>query len=423
MKTKLLTIVISGLIFCSCSNQEMDSMINHVEQCDSFYVPYDEALDKAEAFLSLNGIETRASIRRSVLTHSEIKIDACRTRSAGDEPEVRFHLINFTDNKGYALVSADSRTTAVYAYSPTGNLNYNDAVENTGFGVFMESAIDYYIDEIDKFSSVTPPPFDPIIRDTCEIAHLPIIENNGERYYVRHGNLQLDNYVNPMVNVEWAQLWPYNCKCPEYWDNGLLYGYRSPAGCGPVAAGQIMSYYQRPSSYDGESFSWTLINSSVSFHESYSTGIPASNAAQAVAKLLYKIGADADAIYAASTSTTISRIKNTFSHFGYSANGPSSFSSSRVTSSLEAGCPVYISGRMNGEERGHAWVIDGYQNFKYLVTYYHLLHPHPVYRSEYYYNRDNYYHCNWGYDGDDNGFYLDTFNGRNQDMKIIYNIQ
>ena len=44
------------------------------------------------------------------------------TRSTGEDSiDVRFHVINFSDDGGFAFVSADDRTTTVYAYSSDGN--------------------------------------------------------------------------------------------------------------------------------------------------------------------------------------------------------------------------------------------------------------------------------------------------------------
>lgn len=425
MEKKLLTVVISGLFFWSCSTQDMEEITSNkcdIENIDSFYVSCEEAIEKAETFLSQNTPATRAAVNRRILNHTEISIGQSATRSSAEDVDVRFHLINFADNAGYALVSSDSRTTAIYAYSTTGNLDYDEAVENTGFGVFMESVADYYIDEIDNFKSVTPPPFGPVIRDPCEIAQLPIEEYDDGRYYVRYGASIRDEGVGPLVNANWKQKWPYNSECPSCSTRDEAYGFRSPAGCGPVAAGQIMAYYQYPSSFNNVIFDWNQINSSAAFPEYYNPDIPVSAGAGAVAKLLYTIGVDAQAEYGHNTSTYPVDIANTFRHFGYSLSGPTTYSKDRTLSSLDDNRPVLMVGYKTNNV-GHAWVVDGYENHKYFLTYYKIPHPHEVYTSFYYHNRVEYLHCNWGWGGDLNSWVLDTFNEYTENLNIIYNIR
>lgn len=46
------------------------------------------------------------------------------------------------------MIAADKRATDIYAYSDTGNLCVDDAMENSGFGVFMEGAVALYKNEV-----------------------------------------------------------------------------------------------------------------------------------------------------------------------------------------------------------------------------------------------------------------------------------
>lgn len=76
--------------------------------------------------------------------------------------------------------------------------------------------------------------------------------------------------------------------------------------------------------------------------------------------------------------------------------------------------------------QGHAWVIDGYQQYVDHYTLYYDYPPYDVYERAT--NRlGTYYHCNWGSDEPgQNGYFLDTFSRPsatyNRDNQIVYNI-
>ena len=110
----------------------------------SFYVTVDEAVATAKRFMDAG--DTRSRDLR-LKNHTLYKV-LSGTRSAGEPCDVAFHIINFEDNQGYAIVSADSRATDVYAFSPTGNIDINEAMENPGFRIFLSGATANYKDEI-----------------------------------------------------------------------------------------------------------------------------------------------------------------------------------------------------------------------------------------------------------------------------------
>lgn len=116
----------------------------------SYEVSYEEALAKADAlFAGIDGATTRAGSRR-VKNHELFRSGNRFTRTASDDAEAKFHIINYEDNAGFAMIAADKRATDIYAYSDTGNLYVDDAMENSGFGVFLEGAIDLYGKEMDR---------------------------------------------------------------------------------------------------------------------------------------------------------------------------------------------------------------------------------------------------------------------------------
>ncbi len=83
--------------------------------------------------------QTRAGRPFIVQDHYEYVANA-KTRAVGDTIDVRFHVINFADDGGFALISADSRTNPdsllnaldVCDYSHSNVATYNgDSIRNS----------------------------------------------------------------------------------------------------------------------------------------------------------------------------------------------------------------------------------------------------------------------------------------------------
>lgn len=411
----------------------------------SYEVSYEEALAKADAlFAGIDGATTRAGNRR-VRNHELFRSGNRFTRTASGNVEAKFHIINYEDNAGFAMIAADKRATDIYAYSDTGNLCVDDAMENSGFGVFMEGAIDLYGKEIDR----------PLIpADTTElgggggfidlpgdkygdIPYLGIEEIDGITYRVR---LEMNKSISkkePLVSVKWDQCNPYNYYCSSCSDyGGTNYYGRCAAGCGPVAAAQIMAYHKHPASYSGYIFDWDNMLQSFDMWDDN----PDEDALM-VARLIREIGRVAKADYGKSTGVTLANIKKTFPKFGYDITD-ADYDVDKVMASLYNNKPVYARGQKKSGS-GHAWVIDGYDHLVNRKTYYYNYAPYNVYDKRDFMNRI-YVHCNWGWGGDgknkntdysDNGYFLnDAFvvtvgednNEEERDYtrnnKIIYNI-
>lgn len=427
--------LLSALAMTACTNDEI-SELSSPEECkslvvDSFYVPYETALKYAlEAIDNGSTTMTRvASPERRVASHYEYVANKM-TRSANSDVDVRFHVINFEDNQGFALVSADSRTTPVYVYSETGNIDMDNAIKNGGFGDFMAAAEEYYVMEtswtetgkpllpVDPTLPITPIPMDSIVM-------LPLEYLDGELYHVKTENVSEANPGGILIDAEWGQGWPYNYYCGSGNIGIDYYGERNAAGCGPIAAAQVMSYYQYPSSYNGIVFEWNKILSSVYYSDVYPE---ISDNAMATALLINTVGVAANAAYGSSTSVTMGDITNMFEEMGYDFIGDVPYSSSCIIGSLNASHPVII-GALDEYSRGHMWAIDAFTRESERKTYYYQTLPYDVYRRT-----DEeismYVHCNWGWGYDKNispcwclSFY-ETLNADFcYDARILYNVK
>lgn len=427
----------------------------------SYEVSYEDALAKADAlFAGIDGATTRAGNRR-VKNHELFRSGNRFTRTASDDAEAKFHIINYEDNAGFAMIAADKRATDIYAYSDTGNLCVDDAMDNSGFGVFLEGAIDLYGKEIDR----------PLIpADTTElgggggfidlpgdkygdIPYLGIEEIDGITYRVR---LEMNKSISkkePLVPVKWNQRHPYNYYCPSCsWtpDKEYFYKGKCAAGCGPVAAAQIMAYHKYPEKYATYLPDWnnqTLIYTEYTFDwdnmlQNFDMwdDNPDEDALM-VARLIREIGRVAKADYGKETGVTLANMKKMFPKFGYNITG-ADYDVDKVKISLYNNRPVYARGQTKSGD-GHAWVIDGYDHLATRKTYYYNYAPYNVCNIK---DSDNriYVHCNWGWGGDgenknsdysDKGYFLNdafvvTVNDGEKDTdysfttknKIIYNI-
>ena len=371
----LFTNIIIITTFNSCGNDDSLDEVTSIPQqkVDPYYVNYEQALSEAIEFMHGDILRkgTRAGINRRVENHYEYSVTnrfvRKQTRSAVDNDtiDVRFHVINFANDGGFALVSADRRTTPIYAYSESGHLDLEDAIANTGVGDFMEVASENYKNEV--INRVGLQPLTPVPTDS--IAELLIITDEfGNQYHVSYGSWQTVSSVSSLVDVEWGQGYPYN-----YYAKFITSNPNTVVGCGPVAAGQIMSYFQHPHyiAIEGDTLSWnTMLN-----ENSYNNICPGS---MQVSRLLTEIGILSNANFGETTSTTINNVRNTICSFGYTCSEVSDFDATNIRSSLLSQHLVYARGGDLYSGNGHAWVIDGFIYQTMQTTYYSLNPPYHV---------------------------------------------
>ena len=118
---KILFVMFAALAFVACEKdfQPTTEMVDLENVVQSNKISLNQALVYAENSINGIGTSTRSTSRK--VKSTEIFVAKPSTRSVESE-EVSFYLINYENNEGYAMVSTDSRTTPVYAYSDEGNL-------------------------------------------------------------------------------------------------------------------------------------------------------------------------------------------------------------------------------------------------------------------------------------------------------------
>lgn len=393
---KILFVMFAALAFIAC---EKDFQ-SQTEKTDLETVVQNNKVSLKQALLyaenSINGINpTTRSTERKVKS-TELYVAKPATRSA-ENTEVSFYLINYEDNEGFAMVSTDSRTTPVYAYSDEGSLTPEDFETNPFLRIFIEGSIENYQNEVASLGDR-----EPINRPDSTLGDLlmPTVVYNGEVYYL--GITTEDIAKEPLLTTYWHQDTPYGDDCP----GGV-------AGCGPIAAAQIMAYHRHPTQFYEHTFNWDVITD----------GTPTGNAA--AAELIHIFGDTAGIEYENGiTGTIISHLRNTIWFFSYNCSEPISCDIERVIENIDNNQPVLMSGY--NSEAGHAWVIDGYKRRNVIYTYYYLDAPTVVYDTRIA-PISTYFHCNLGWGKNNNNYYNNGyFNSNsflhNNNLMAVYDI-
>ncbi len=343
----------------------------------------------------LGDAETRAVRRR--IDPNRIK-PCITTATRSGESDTLYYVVNFADSAGFALVAADSTSPApLLAVTEQGNYTPGE-VTNTGF----DDYISLLADNTGGGNILLP---DTLIleRDTTSLI---IVDT-----------LVVDTYSDweiygPYINVKWGQgqsitfnsTFPYNQFCYNK-NNELCY-----AGCYPVAVAQLMTYHRFPPSYILSFASnavryvnWSLMNSYTG-----GTYFPWNQTAiDNVSFLIREIGERAHINYTTQGSGVDAEFfASTLGTFGYTSDVLQNYSYYGVIQNLKEERPVLMSG-VNSMNKGHVWIADGYKsrNLKHQeILVYSDQRQEIMSETTYYYR---YLHMNWGYNGNNNGYFAD----------------
>lgn len=387
----------------------------------------------------------------------------------GESGKPFVYVVNFENNGGFILISASKRYNPILAYSETGNFSMDnnmtelldwkntiiseieenealpmDSVRqylvqwgeyeptalpaaNSPYGslpreeflelqaVVMDSVMAWSRKGYEVFGIEDCPYLDAEQKDYLKEVIIggmypPYMEywNEFTRIVLKHEDRgsRKDNFIHST----WGQFGGYN-ECFPKLENGL----RAAAGCGPVAAGQIMYYFKHPSSYN-----WNMMALTKGTKES--------------SRLLYDIAEGADAKYKLNsqgkpvTSTRLVNVKKVFEGLGYTAQSREIEESeflSVIVSNLDQNKPLYTRGSSDSD--GHAWVISGYslmdEETYYEVWTYMRYNMFSIFDGRMFSDRRTAcsLYMNWGWDGKNNGYYF-TPREYTKDRAYIYNI-
>lgn len=172
-------------------------------------------------------------------------------------------------------------------------------------------------------------------------------------------------------------------------------------GCGPLALGQIFSYYRKPTRIPGRNIDWNLI---LEYPDITITDRP--ERIEMGAFLLHEIGLFSSAIYGKEVTTTNwFDLTSAMRRLGYLSTSSSTSLGDVITQIAKNG-PTLMAAPYAGEIAdagdGHAWVTDGYrtliEKYEYRDRNKDLISTESKYI--------HYLHMNWGWGGISNGYFL-----------------
>ena len=335
-------------------------------------------------FLAAN---TRVSLRGT----NDLQLVATYTVERGN---AAFYVFNAPG--GFVIVSADDCAYPILGYSDEGR-----QFEPNNVPIQLQDVLREFVGQIQYAIE------NNIQADEQTARQWRLVETTG-----RLGNNRDNTQVGPLLTTTWDQGQYYNALCPEdpYGPDGHVY-----TGCVATAMAQIINYWGYPEhgygthSYiitdedaqclgitrfgDYDSLSVDYYNATYNNNNMPPelTELSSQEEINEVAQLMFHCGVAVNMQYGAYSSGAYDEDVRSalISNFGFSPTMGYSqkymYASTAWTDSLKAnidrGEPVYYSGR--GIMGGHAFVCDGY-------------------------DQDDYFHFNFGWSGDCDGWYLTT---------------
>lgn len=390
------------ITFIACTNDKFEdlSIKETKQQKVSRVLTPEEAIEIASDAISMlddfNG--TRATVDRKV-DIDNVKYRVIETSRNNNNPDTLYYVVNYVDNAGFAIVSAERGEKApLVAITKKGNYIPGEKTGNPGF--------DMYIDMMEAQMSSK---------------YNNSSKNDGPLEIIRTDFIDYGwTTVGPLTTTEWSQGYPECYYCYNS-SNELCV-----AGCVAIAVGQIMAYHESPNSvnvtftapnYDSNNttvqLDWDLIKDDFSSVIIPTPIIPRprsiSDKNNMIAVLIREIGQQVEMEYGVNSSSAYSsNVIDCISYFGYSADsyGLRPYNWDAIVYSLNNNYPVYMDGYPEDvNEPGHAWVLDGYK-YNRVDTFYYQKDENGIEQligTEI--SETKYLHMNWGWQGNDNGYF------------------
>lgn len=436
MKRKFIFLAASAAIFlCACSNQE-DFLVRGE-------VNVDQQVGHQTDDVTASDIGTVVSEFFGGQRTRGVDYDTSAITDASGNAAI--YVVNYKDNQGFLLISATKRYCPVLAYADKGNFDVSGIADSglvdwhTETLSAIELAKQLPDDSIQKFRSMWQRYEQPqtskalkarkrsssdpdvmraqtILQDSVSAwiakgytifdiadgspyaeevkgAIYPLYEEEWERLSIGVNKPFVKNKSIPnFVETKWHQQGFFN-SCYPYVD-----GVRPLAGCGPVAAGQIMYYYKYPVRFDWDS-------------------MPLTDGSWSASSFLLEIANNANATFTKTssgmceTTTTIDNVCKVFNNWGFGDAIVQKHNAGKVWSEIEQGRPVYMRG--NDKEDGHAWIACGgnliwERKFTEIFTFTSRLVFDAIARVNTQENSSSYLYFNWGYGGNYDGMYIDN---------------
>lgn len=369
MKKIFLLLSITSIIL-SCNRE----VLNNVGEINEISTPSISTMTSPE-YQAVDHFVSKEDVG-GILSQSFLKKEPTEVTLIEEGGEVVMYLARF--DEGWALVAADDRAeNQILAFEEEGGLEPNN-IENPEFLFWFETT---------KAQMLA-------LRKTEDIKRAEQSEaktKSGEedyywiRWHIRDDETIVQDHVAHLLNTKWGQDAPWNYRYPFVSGSS---GSRRLTGCVSVATAQVLYYLKMNNSFSMGLYHFLSptygYNSSYDYY--YFSGLSRSQynnpstrwAAMAkeadeeittyVGDLMLDIGEHVGMkYYHYSSGADSSRVADAFPFFGVDYD-KSSYHYQTVKSSIDNGFPVmvyaYANQSGNNYSGGHAWVIDGYHDYR-----------------------------------------------------------
>ena len=345
MKKHLFIFTIAGLFF-SCQREEADApfatdtdisvlpstetkasnnrLLGWVALTGQTYISAEEAQETALAtamqMREVEGIVTKAPLKIGSIevVKGDTRKPYVPTKGNAKPEQADVYIVNFANNQGYVITSADRRVPSVLAYNSYGHLG--DTISNPGQAILFsymqayieeqraafeankeklateaEEAIFKQLSKEQQAELIAKGYFDKdgkrvkskynfdLIHALCDLSEPESNnkknENPADHYLVKdndrifYGEWKTEYVKAPLLKTLWRQSGLYNDKVAKYCDADKD---QSPVGCVAVAVGQLLAYHKKPAVFKGRIMHWddiTKIDSGDMFSSIYSHNV------------------------------------------------------------------------------------------------------------------------------------------------------
>lgn len=326
-------------------------------------------------------------------------VGGIRTLRSSDETRTLAYCIDLAP-RGYVVISASRDLPPVVAYSLT-----SDAGRDLSPGNPLADLLRWDLGlRMDHAASISPEVAARRQADWAALLGEPPAQSEPRLFeqWPPAGSTPTGGWMRD----NWTQYAPYNNLCPM----DLVHHARSVAGCPSLAMGQILDFHRRfnwPRFDDGDDYyhdyagnqfwiddahasrsfpSWPQLNTYLqTLFNSYFNGQTPSSTSKAA--LVFACGAAARQVYNANGSGTfgVSQAADAYARFHCETaelllpSSPDLYT--RLSNNMMTAHPAHLAIVDPAWQYGHNLIVDGY-------------------------NTNNYYHLNFGFGGDYNGWYL-----------------
>lgn len=341
------------------------------------------------------------------------------TRSEGcDLPDTMVYVVNFADDRGFAILGARRSLEPVYAVTEAGSFDagkLDDAIARAQTRRHRKQAATRAENNDGAFTDIGPDFVYELLGEHLAAAPRIVLDT----IITKTGEWQTNKVLGPLVEVKWGQAYPFNKSMPlsEAWNYGGYAG-RYPVGCSMVAVAQTISHIYRPAmapALGGGYYEWDLLKTVSNYTNApqYSfrnypgklSGREQINMSK-LSESLYLLGVFFKVSHSSSGTglsiqKVLSGLKAMDYFYSYASISTGAPSKTIVQQQMNENTPIIITGWQTEEYNGHTWIIDGFLERRREVTK-SLVGTYKIWTE---WEFSHFQHINWGWQGSSDGYF------------------